>query len=371
MKQFLTALIVFSLLGCGEEPQGYSITGTIEDVENGRMIRISELDLNNQPEVIDSVAIENNKFSLDLPEVERPNVSFLTIEGVNGNVLFISENEPVQFEIYKDSLQASRVTGGNENKLFTSYLDHLKSLNKKVMRIRTELREELTSTRDSTTIVNLQAEEEALRDEDITYKKELVSKNPDTFVSVLILTDMQSMGVPAREVNQYFEELSANVKESPLAQTLKQNLDKQSAVEIGSKAPSFSGPNPQGEEISLNDVLGKVTLVDFWAAWCVPCRQENPNIVRVYNKYHDAGFNVVGISLDREDQRDRWIQAIEDDQLTWPQISHLQFWQEPIAQLYGIRAIPAQFLLDENGVIVAKDLRGSALEEKVKEYLEQ
>lgn len=371
MKQFITALIVLSLFGCQQEKEGYSVSGTIQGIENGKRIIVSELDSNNQPEEIDSVAIEDNKFSIDLPEVSNPNISFLTIEGLNGNVIYISENEPIHFEIYKDSLPASKVTGGKENRLFSEYLDHLKDLNKKVMRIRGNMRQELTSNPDPSLMKEFQAEEEALRDSDIAYKKQLVKENPDAFVSVLILTDMQSMGVPAREVNQYFEELTADVKETPLAKTLKQGLDKQGAVEIGSKAPTFSGPNPQGEEVALEDVMGKVTLVDFWAAWCRPCRIENPNIVRIYNEYHDEGFNVVGISLDREDQRDRWLQAIEEDNLTWPQISHLQFWQEPIAQLYGVRAIPAQFILDEKGVIVAKDLRGDDLEAKVKELLGQ
>lgn len=374
MKQILNTVIILGLLtlsACEQEQEGYKIKGEIEDVQDGTTVIVSELDQNNQPEIIDSTAIQNNTFSLDLPAVERPNLSFLSIEGLNGNVMYISENQPIHFEIFKDSLPASIVTGGKENRVFQDYLNHLKSLNKRLMRIRMDARQEMASTRDSVKLARLQEEEEALRDSDIAYKKKLVEENPDTFAAVLALTDMQSMGVPAREVNEYFRNLSPELKETPLAQTLKEGLDKQEAVEIGSKAPEFSGPNPEGEEIALEDVMGKVTLIDFWAAWCKPCRVENPNIVRVYNKYHDEGFNIVGISLDREGQKDRWVQAIEEDNLTWPQISHLEFWEEPIAQLYGVRAIPAQFILDENGVIVAKNLRGDDLEAKVKELLEQ
>lgn len=204
----------------------------------------------------------------------------------------------------------------------------------------------------------------------MNFKKELVEEHPDAFVSVLILTDMQAMGVPNNELKEMYASLSDDLKQTSFAKALKENLDKLGAVDIGSTAPSFSGPNPEGEEISLQESLGKVTLIDFWAAWCRPCRQENPNIVRVYEKYHDQGFNIIGVSLDREDQRDRWLQAIEEDNLTWTQISHLQFWDEPIAQLYGVRAIPAAFILDENGVIVARNLRGEDLENKVKELLE-
>lgn len=372
MKNFLNAFIfisIFSLTSCQQDSEGFAIKGDIENVEDGKMVVVSELDQNNQPAKIDSVAIQNNSFSLDLPDVQQPNLSFLTIQGLNGNVMFISENEPIHFEIYKDSLPASRVTGGKQNRVFNEYLDHLKSLNKRLMTLRMDMRQEMTSTRDSESMARLQQEEEALRDSDIAFKKKLIQENPDTFASVLALTDMQSMGVSSGEVKEYFENLSPELKQTPLAKTLKQGLDKQETVEIGSKAPEFSGPNPEGEEIALQDVMGKVTLIDFWAAWCKPCRVENPNIVRIYNKYHEDGFNIVGVSLDRENQRDRWLQAIEEDNLTWPQISHLQFWDEPIAQMYGVRAIPAQFILNENGVIVAKNLRGDELEAKVKELL--
>ena len=121
----------------------------------------------------------------------------------------------------------------------------------------------------------------------------------------------------------------------------------------------------------MNESLGKVTLIDFWAAWCKPCRAENPNVVKIYEKYHDQGFNIIGVSLDRPNQKDKWTQAIAEDNLTWNQVSNLQFWQDPIAQLYDVRAIPAQFILDENGVIVAKNLRGDELDAKVKELLEK
>lgn len=368
MKRFFTALIILSMLGCQQEPDGYAISGRVDSIENGKMIYVSQLDENNQATIIDSTVIQDKEFFLDLPEVDRSNLSFLTIDGVNGNVMYISENHPIEFEVYKDSLPASKVTGGKENEVFYEYLHYLKELNAEVMGLRMNMRE---AAADSSALAALQQQEDHIRTEDIAYKKNLIEDHPDAFVSLLVLTDMQSMGAPAGEVKQYFDTLSESVKQSPLAKALKANLDKMGSVEIGSKAPLFSGPNPDGEEIALADVMGKVTLIDFWAAWCKPCRVENPNIVRVYEKYHDKGFNIVGVSLDQENQRDRWLQAIEDDKLTWTQISHLQFWSEPIAQQYNIRAIPAAFILDENGVIVAKNLRGQDLENKVRELLEQ
>ncbi len=371
MKQFLTAIIILSVLGCQKDPEGYSISGNIINVENGKMVYLSELGSNNQPVKIDSVIIKDEKFTLELPEVTQSNLSFLNIEGLNGNVIFISENEQINFEIFKDSLPTSQVSGGKENKVFYSYLDHLKNLNQRVMKIRGDLRQAITTTKDSSAIAKLQKEEAGLRSDDMTFKEKLVKENPDTFVSVLVLTDMLNMGASTKEVNELYETLTDNLKQSSLAKTLKENLDERRAVEIGSKAPEFSGPNPQGEEIALTEVMGKITLIDFWAAWCKPCRAENPNLVRTYNKYHSQGFNIIGVSLDREGQKDKWVKAIEDDKLSWPQVSNLQFWQEPIALLYGVRAIPAAFIIDENGVILATNLRGDALDAKVKELLEK
>lgn len=371
MKQIITAIIVLSMIGCDKKPEGYSVSGEIPGVEDGTMLYVSELGQNNQPVRIDSVEIKDQEFMLDLPEVQNSNLSFLTIDGVNGNVIYISENEPLEFQIHKDSIPTSKVTGGGENELFYSYLNHLKDLNEKAMTIRNKARNEITGARDSAKIVGFQREEETLRSTDLEYKKNLVSENPDKFVSVLVLTDMMNMGAPSNEVKELYQNLSEGVKTSSIAQTLQGNLNQRSAVEIGSKAPDFTAPNPEGKQVSLQEALGKVTLIDFWAAWCKPCRVENPNVVKTYNKYHDQGFNIIGVSLDRENQKDRWIQAIAEDNLTWPQVSNLKFWEEPVAQLYGVRAIPAQFILDENGIIVAKNLRGDDLDAKVKELLEK
>ncbi len=371
MKQLLAVIALLTIIGCAKKKEGYSISGNLADIEDGKMIYLSELDANNQPTKLDSVSVKDGKFMIDLPEITNSNLNFITVEGVRGNVLFISENEPIDFQIYKDSIQTSLVTGGKENKLLQAYLGHIKELNTKVMRIRTDLRAQATSTKDSSAMANLQKEEEALRNSDLAYKKKVTKENPENFVSLLVLTDMINMGASANEVKELFANLSDNLKQTSIGKSLKENLDKRSRVEIGSKAPEFKAPNPQGEEIELKNVLGKVTLVDFWAAWCKPCRVENPNVVKVYNKYHDKGFNIIGVSLDREGQKDKWVNAIEEDKLTWNHVSNLQFWNDPVAKLYNVRAIPAAFLLDEKGVIVATNLRGAALEAKVKELIEK
>jgi peroxiredoxin len=141
------------------------------------------------------------------------------------------------------------------------------------------------------------------------------------------------------------------------------------ALEIGSIAPEFTQNDTLGKPVKLSSFKGKYVLLDFWASWCGPCRQENPNVVRAFNTYKNKNFTVLGISLDREQGRDSWINAIHKDKLDWTQLSDLKFWQNEVSQMYGISSIPQNFLIDPNGKIIGKNLRGQDLENKLAEVL--
>jgi len=369
IRNLLIILSLASLTAC-EQDSGYEISGNVNNPTEGQKIFVANLDdLTNQPKIIDTIEITEGRFSLDLPEVEKPTISFLQLEGVRGSVMYIAENEPISFEVYPDSIFSSKVTGGAENEVLMDYADSMIASQQEMGAIRNTMMEAF-STQDTLQINKAQTEQERIIEIMKTQKRELVEDHPNSLVSVIVMQEMVGTKMfPTSDLKALYESLSPELKSTSLGKKIGESLSNLSSVEIGNKAPEFTAPNPEGEQIALKDVLGKVTLIDFWASWCKPCRVENPNIVAVYEKYHDKGFNALGVSLDREGQKDKWVQAIADDNLSWPQVSNLQFWQDPVAQQYGIQAIPAAFLLDENGVIVARNLRGEALGQKVAELL--
>lgn len=367
---FVLSAITLLLAAC-EQDKGYYLSGEVEGMDDGTEVYISELDqANATPKVIDTAVIKNGSFEIDLEDTEVPNLGFLQFEGVNGNVIYIAENQKISFNVNKDSIRNAEVHGGPENAALKEYMDHIKELSSKFMKIQSDSREAMMK-RDTAKIKQLQDAQMEIRDNDKLKKEELFKKNKDSYVALMILTDMLNMkSHSANEVKEMYAELPEQLKETALGKKLRENLDRLSAADVGSKAPEFSGPTPEGNEISLSENLGKATIVDFWAAWCKPCRAESPNLVRVYNEYKEKGLNIISVSLDRPGQKEKWIEAIKEDNLgAWDHISHLQFWQEPIAQKYGVRAIPATFILDENGVIVDKNLRGDDLYEKIGEML--
>jgi thiol-disulfide isomerase/thioredoxin len=142
-----------------------------------------------------------------------------------------------------------------------------------------------------------------------------------------------------------------------------------SATSIGALAPDLAFENPEGKIMKLSDLRGKVVLLDFWASWCGPCRKENPNVVKVYNKYHEKGFEIYSVSLDRD--KSSWVKAIATDGLVWPNhVSDLGYWQSQAAKIYGVNSIPATFLIGKDGRIIARNLRGGALENALKELFD-
>lgn len=200
------------------------------------------------------------------------------------------------------------------------------------------------------------------------YKRQGVDINAEALVNGLIAASSESESLLSTEAKTALvNEMMQEVRKQQMAQQQQTNTNSNAAVQVGKEAPNFTLDTPDGEAVSLSDLRGNYVLIDFWASWCRPCRMENPNVVRVYNKYHEKGFEILGVSLDRT--KAAWLQAIEKDGLTWMHVSDLKFWNSAAAQLYGVRGIPYTVLVDPEGNVIAQNLRGASLESKLAELL--
>lgn len=197
------------------------------------------------------------------------------------------------------------------------------------------------------------------------YQLEFIQSNTNSYLSLLLIPELAKYSSDFNQADSLFQSLHALIRQHSTAGLINEYIQAGKPTSIGSIAPDFTLPDTTGKALGLSSVRGKYVLLDFWAAWCGPCRQENPNVVDAFERFQDKGFTVFGVSLDR-DKKD-WLKAIRTDRLTWPHVSDLKFWQSKAALLYGITSIPRNFLLDPQGKIIGRDLRGPDLIERLQE----
>ncbi len=370
IKNILLAFGLVNLIfitSCNSEPGSYLISGNIDTKDGLNIYRIVS-DGNNQARIVDSAKIEKNKF-LFKGTALKPSISFLRVENYNFNLPVIIEEGDIKVKIFKDNLGSSKIYGTPSNDHFTVYKNETRDFVKAIDEIRSEI-QLAAQNGDKSLTTELQNDYNTVQEQIYEYEIKFIKSNLDSYLSIILLERFAANKkvLSNNEIKEIFDSFTQRIKNSDKGVELKKVLENPNQpIEVGSYAPNFNAPTPDGEILNLNDKLGKVTLLEFWASWCGPCRRENPNLVKIYNTFKDKGFEIIGVSLDRS--KAQWTRAISDDYLTWNHVSNLKFWQDPIAKLYKVNAIPVSFILDDKGRILAKNLRGSQLYNKISELL--
>ena len=355
----LLVMIGAFLSACANEGR-YTIKGSALGFSDGTELILFELDDNSKSVPKDTLVVQNNLFSATYPYDEDMPLNYLQVEP-GRNVVFFVENQDLSITLDKDDASNVQVAGGVVNTAYYDYLAATAGFTQQKEALQERIRE-ANQYQDDLLARELNNEVKAIDELRQNYTLEFVSENSNSVFGLMLISELLgSEVINSVQATGYLDALSPKYQEHRMTADIRAQIKAKNANGIGAEALPFEAPTPEGGMLSLEQAMGKYTLIDFWASWCKPCRMENPNVVRAYNKYHERGLNIISVSLDRQGQKDRWLKAIEDDNMDWYHVSNLQFWQEPIARAYGVRSIPQTFLLDENGIVIAKNLRGQAL----------
>ncbi|MCO4293733.1 AhpC/TSA family protein [Solitalea sp. MAHUQ-68] len=363
-KVVVIAAAALTLAACNKNG-GYTINGEIKGLTDNKNIYLIATNFEAQKfDTLAKAVSKDGKFTLT-GTLTAPDLCALVVEGERSGSELMVENSDIKVKGSVDSLYKLDVTGSKSQEEFKKAEAILKKNTDKLQQIQQKAMM-MGQNPDEHQMQALQLEYMAVQTQMQNDIKAYAKDNPTSVVAPVLLVNTTQEYDPS-VFKPLYEKFSDEVKATPSAKFIKSKLDKEEKLAIGKAAPELKALTPEGKELSLSQVKGKVTLIDFWASWCGPCRAENPKVVKVYEMYHSQGFNILGVSLDKE--AEAWKKAIADDKLQWNHISDLKFWSSAMAKEYNVESIPYSILLDKNGVIVAKNLRGEELEKKVAELI--
>ncbi len=348
--------------------QGYRITGKIINGGNSP-IYLGEI-LNRKLNVIDTAILASDgSFEME-GFLNEKGIYHLNLRNVRA-IVFVLDNNPIEITANANDLYNYEVKGSEETLELMKFLKEISNYNMELQGMPQQFAEAVQQKPMAAQQMirqQYEAKYNALYAERSKYLTAFI-RDSETILSYYAMDFLN----PKNDLNimkDFAEKMKSELPKSKYTASLLSNIERISRVSIGAIAPEIALPNPSGDIMKLSSLRGKVTLVDFWASWCAPCRKENPNIVRVYNLYKEKGFDIYSVSIDNK--LGAWVKAIEKDNLTWANhVSELspKRWKEKVIQLYNVNAVPSNFLLDKEGNIIAKNIMGSALEAKLAEIL--
>lgn len=344
--------------------QEFSVSGKLPGGSAGTKIYLQKA--GNPPVSLDSTTLAaDGSFTIKGNETDGGNFYMIDIANQQKVVMLVEGGENLNLGLQPDGVV--EITG-SENMKYYNILSKLNSEMAGKVSAWNEAYEVAVEKKDLKKQNEIRAAYEAAEKEQLTKIKSLIGEIDNSIVAVFAANNFLNPENDLELMSTVADKFEKTKPDSKIVQMYVGQMKRLKGLAVGSLAPDFTLDSPEGEKVSLSSLRGQYVLIDFWASWCGPCRVENPNVVKMFNRYKDKGFTIYGVSLDKD--KKAWVNAIEKDKLTWVHGSDLKYWQNEVAQSYGVTGIPATFLLDKEGKIIAKNLRGKALEDKLAELLD-
>lgn len=374
---WLAGMLAFLLSTAGiaqqvPAPKPFTISGKFKNGTPGTKVYL-QLGATQSPVLLDSTTLDQEgAFRFTRTESDGGNVYQINL-GNTQRLNFLAEGgEALSLtgdakDVNEDGvLTSGSITGSSNMDYYNKILGLVAGLRGKVMTWNEEY-EKASLKNDQKKINEIQGRFEKAERELMDQIKTMLPEMGASFIAVFTANNFLNGQTDLPVLESLAEKLQKENPSPKYAQAFIAGVKRIRGISVGDVAPDFSLNSPEGEQVALSSLRGKYVLLDFWASWCGPCRKENPNVVRLYEQYKNKNFEIYGVSLDRD--KDAWLKAIKDDNLTWVHGSDLKYWSSDVAVQYGVNGIPATYLLDQEGRVIAKNLRGIALEKKLEELL--
>ncbi|MBW8684113.1 TlpA disulfide reductase family protein [Chitinophaga rhizophila] len=359
MKQLVTSAfaVLFSFTTFAQQ----QVSGTLTGADGKKLYLYS--DDSNTPK--DSILLKGGKFSFQIPATEGPRIFAVILQDVQNPLLVVSGKETAQYTLTAQQFPVASSFKGNEDnrtmqayqRTFLALVQQAQALNAEAAKIQTDDEAGKNAFRAKASIFN---------EDVITAGTDFIKGHPKQLASLWILVNELRGRLEPEDFEKYYDLLDKSLKKTKYGEAAAKYI-RTAKGEDGGVATDFTQDDVNGKPVSLSSFRGKYVLIDFWASWCGPCRAENPNVVKAFERFKGKNFTILGVSLDQS--KDRWLGAIKQDNLQWTNVSDLKGWGNSVAQLYHINAIPANLLIDPEGNIIGRNLRGRALEAKLEQIL--
>jgi len=358
MKKYFVLIVGIALFACSK-PSGFKINVNLEGADgqivleerkDGKFVGVDTAD------VVDGVAVLEGA-------VENPGMYYISILGQRAKARIFVENAQMTVTGKADSINFVKIEGSATQDEYAALTEKMKAIQDEYMNLYKEsvaAKQAGDTAKANEIMAKVEEIYQDATDRMNALQETFIAEHPASFVTPIILSGIQ-YGKSAEKLDSMINALDPKIQQDPIIVDMKAQVEKMKKVAVGQIAPDFTQNDPDGNPIKFSDIYSQneLTLLDFWASWCGPCRGENPNVVAVFNDFKDKGFTVFGVSLDQS--KDAWLKGIADDGLTWTQVSDLGYWNNTVAKDYAIRSIPSSLIVDKTGKIVAKDKRGEEL----------